>query len=225
MEVKICGLCRPEDATVAAEAGADYVGVVLTPGLRRSQSLERAEKILGAAAGAKRVGVFVNSTVEELAGAGARLGLDVLQLHGTEPPELLLELRGAGPWRLWKAIRPRSREEFLAGVDAYGGVADALVVDGWSDKAAGGAGARFPWEEVAAARGAVPAEVRLVVAGGLHPGNVAEAVARLAPDVVDVSSGVERVVGEKAPELVREFVAAARAAAGEGASDGRPGAG
>jgi phosphoribosylanthranilate isomerase len=214
VEIKICGLCRPEDAAWAAEAGADYLGVVLAPGGRRSRSLEEAASIFGAAPDARRVGVFVDAGVDEVVAAARRLGLAVVQLHGGEAPRVAAELRAAGGWQVWKAIRPRDRSEFLAGVEAYGAVVDAILVDGWSAAAPGGTGARFPWDEVAAARSSVPPGLRLFVAGGLDPANVAEAVARLAPDGVDVSSGVEAVVGEKAPEKVRAFIAAARKAAG-----------
>lgn len=213
VEIKICGLCRPEDAALAAEAGADYLGVVLAPGGRRSRSMEEAAAIFGAAPDVRRVGVFVDAVVDEVVAAARRLGLSVVQLHGGEAPQVAAELRAAGEWQVWKAIRPRDRSEFLAGVEAYGAVVDAVLVDGWSAAAPGGTGARFPWDEVAAVRSSVPAGLRFFVAGGLEPGNVAEVVARLAPDGVDVSSGVEAVVGEKAPEKVRAFVAAAREAA------------
>lgn len=210
--VKICGVCRPEDARTAVEAGADYVGVVLAPGGGRSQSLERARELFDAVGdAARRVGVFVDTDAAEIQVAARRLGLDVLQLHGGEPPELVESLRRAGPWRVWKAIRPRSGAEFAAAVERYAGHVDGIVVDGWSSRAPGGTGERFPWREVAEHRGTVPAGVLLVVAGGLDPENVARAVALLRPDVVDVSSGVEAAVGAKDTARVAAFAAAARA--------------
>ncbi|HEX7050975.1 MAG TPA: phosphoribosylanthranilate isomerase [Longimicrobiales bacterium] len=211
--VKICGLCRPEDAGVAEAAGADYIGVILAPGGPRSQPIEAAAAIYAAAPGLKRVGVFVDASPETMASAARRLGLDVLQLHGAEDPRTVAALAADVGREVWKAVRPRDRAEFLAAVDRYGPVADALLLDGWSERGAGGTGTRFPWDEVAAVRDRVPAGLRLVAAGGLHPGNVTEAVARLSPDIVDVSSGVERRVGEKAPERVRAFVAAVRGVA------------
>ncbi|HEX7091459.1 MAG TPA: indole-3-glycerol phosphate synthase TrpC [Longimicrobiales bacterium] len=210
VEVKICGLCRPEDARAAVEAGADYVGVVLAPGGPRSQTVASAKAIFQAAAGARRVGVFVDASTEEAASAARALGLAVLQLHGSEPPEQVAALAAAGPWQVWKAVRPRRREDVAAAVDAYGGVAAALLLDGWHPTRAGGTGTTFPWDDVAPARGLVPRGVRLVVAGGLTADNVAAAVGRLAPDVVDVSSGVESRPGVKSAERVRDFVAAAR---------------
>src|SRR5690606_5025241 len=87
LAVKICGVCSVADAEAAVRAGADYVGVVLAPGFRRSRTEESAAAILAAAAGASRVGVFVDAALEEMVGAARRLELDVLQLHGSEPPE------------------------------------------------------------------------------------------------------------------------------------------
>ncbi|MBI4409908.1 MAG: N-(5'-phosphoribosyl)anthranilate isomerase [Gemmatimonadetes bacterium] len=211
-EVKICGVCRAEDAALAVAAGADYVGVVLSSGTPRARSLRQAVAIYAAASGLRRAGVFVNAAFEELCEAADRLRLDVLQLHGSEPPELVEAVRKAGPWSVWKAVRPRGRAEFLAALDMYHGAADAVLVDGFSARAPGGAGVRFRWELVARARSHVPAGLRFVIAGGLTPLNVGEAVRRLQPDVVDVSSGVEARVGEKSAELVHAFVAAARVA-------------
>lgn len=210
MEVKICGLCRPEDAETAAEAGADYLGVVLAPGGRRSQAVDDAAEIYAAGGETPRVGVFVDPARGDVVDAADALELDVIQLHGSEPVEEIDALRRAGDWRIWKAIRPRSRAEFLQGVEAYADVADGLLVDGWSRRGAGGTGSPFPWREIVAVRDAVPLGTLLVVAGGLTPDNVADAVTRLAPDVVDVSSGVEREVGEKDPERVRAFIDGAR---------------
>ncbi|MBI4544801.1 MAG: phosphoribosylanthranilate isomerase [Gemmatimonadetes bacterium] len=225
MEVKICGLCRPGDAAAAVAAGADYLGVILSPGRPRSRSLDEAAQVLAAGGAARRVGVFVNEGAEEIRLIAERLGLAVLQLHGAEPPDALSRLREPGAWEVWKAVRPRSGGEFLAALDAYGAVSDGLLLDGWHARAPGGAGARFPWTEVARLRDRLPPGMRLVVAGGLTAANVAAAVSLLLPDVVDVSSGVERQVGQKEPELMRAFVAAARAAAGSGAAGRATGAG
>jgi phosphoribosylanthranilate isomerase len=209
MEVKICGVCRPEDAAVVAAAGADYLGVILAPGTVRSRTLEEAAAIFAAAPGCARVGVFVDSPPALLREFAERLQLDVVQLHGDESPAESDALRD-GSWRVWKAIRPRNSGEFLAGVEAYGTMADALLLDGWSGTAPGGTGARFPWDEIATVRDRIPAGLRLVVAGGLHAENLAAAVDRLGPDVVDVSSGVESASGVKDEDRVRAFVGAAR---------------
>lgn len=217
--VKICGVCRPEDAALVAAAGADYLGVILAPGSRRSRTLAEAAAIFAAAPGCRRVGVFVDAPAVEMLEAARALSLDVLQLHGAEGADVIAHLRAGWTGELWKAIRPRGQGEVLDAVIAYGDLADGLLLDGWSAGAAGGTGARFPWDEVAAVRERIPERLRLIVAGGLAPESVAEAVLRFTPAVVDVSSGVERVVGEKDPERIRAFVAAARGNTVEGDQD------
>jgi phosphoribosylanthranilate isomerase len=207
--LKVCGITRRADAEAAARAGAAFLGVVLAPGGKRTVAAEDAGALLGGLP-VRRVGVFVDAPAEELRRAADLAGLDVLQLHGDEPPELLRELRAEGRWTVWKALRPRDAAEFRAGVERYAGVADALLLDGFSARAHGGTGTAFPWEEVAALRGVVPAGLPLVVAGGMRADNVARAVALLRPDVVDVSSGVESAPGIKDRTAIETFAAALR---------------
>lgn len=207
-EVKICGLMRREDAETAVAAGAAYLGAILAPGFRRTVTPEAASAIFDGLS-AQRVGVFVGSSRDDVLAAARSAGLDVLQLHGDESPELAAELRSLG-FTVWKAVRPRTGEEFEAAAARYAGSVDALLVDGFDPAAAGGTGTAFPWREVAARLAGLPEGVALVAAGGLNPANVAEAARTLRPDVVDVSSGVERTLGEKDPEAVRGFVAAVR---------------
>lgn len=209
--VKICGLCRPGDAAVAADAGANYVGVILAPGRTRSRSWEEAADIYAAAPAVVRVGVFVDADETTLLDAAERLELHVLQLHGTENMETAAAVRGRG-LGVWKAIRPRDADEFRAGVERWSGAADALLVDGWNAHAEGGTGTRFDWDTVASLRDLVPPTLGLVMAGGLAPGNVGGGIARVRPDIVDVSSGVEHAPGEKDPARVRAFIAAVRGA-------------
>ncbi len=212
MRVKICGVCRPGDAAAAVAAGADYVGVILAPGRARTQSLSQAAAIWSAAPQAMRVGVFVDAAPAELAATARELGLHVLQLHGEEDAALVQAVRAAGQWRVWKAVRPRSGGEFARAAEYWAPLVDGLLVDGWSAEAAGGTGVAFGWDAVAGLRDLVPDNIEFVVAGGLNPGNVAQAVARLAPDTVDVSSGVESERGIKSAERVQAFVQAARSA-------------
>ncbi len=211
-KVKICGLCRPEDAAHAVAAGATHVGVVLVPGSRRGQEVERAAEIYAAATGAVRVGVFADEDPDRLVELGEVLGLDVLQLHGDESPGTARRVRDGGPWAVWKAIRPRNRAEYDAGVISFAAAADGVLVDGFSAGARGGTGARAPWSELAGAGEAVPEGLILILAGGLTPANVAEAVARVRPALVDVSSGVESELCRKDPGRVERFIVAARQA-------------
>lgn len=206
--VKVCGLTRPEDAVLAAEAGADYGGVILAPNYRRSVTASAACVIFSAFPG-RRVGVFVDAEEDALFAAAAEAGLDVVQLHGTEPPEVAGRVRECG-YEVWKAVRVRTADDVRDALRRYAGAVDALLLDGYDPAAAGGTGTRFDWMQIAALRGEVPEGMRLVAAGGLRPDNVAEAVRTLRPDAVDVSSGVESAPGIKDPAAVRAFVRAVR---------------
>lgn len=210
--VKVCGLTRAEDAETAVGAGARYLGAILAPGGKRTVTPEAAAVIFGDLS-ARRVGVFVNAGADELRRAAAIAGLDVLQLHGDEPPELAAALSDEG-YTVWKAVRPRDGDEFAAAAVRYLGAVDALLLDGYSADARGGTGTSFPWREVAERLSAVPPGTALVAAGGLRPDNVAEAATILRPSVVDVSSGVESAPGIKDPAAVRAFAAAVRALEG-----------
>jgi phosphoribosylanthranilate isomerase len=219
MQVKICGLCRAQDADMVARAGADYAGVVLAPGSARSQGVESAGEIYASAGNIRRAGVFVDADLTWAESVARQLGLHILQLHGREAADHVSALRDAGEWRVWKALRPRSRSEFIDQVARYATVAHGILLDGYSAHAAGGSGTAFPWEDVARARDRFPAHVDLIVAGGLNAANVERVIELLAPDIVDVSSGVEESRGIKSESRVRAFIAAARASAAAGSSN------
>lgn len=208
-QVKVCGLTTHDDAAVAAGAGAAYLGVILAPGFRRSVTPDAARIILGGLP-ARRVGVFVDADEQTLRSTAQAAGVDVLQLHGDESPELAGRMRAAG-WEVWKAVRARGADDFSHAVRRYGGHVDALLLDGYSPDSHGGTGTRFPWDEVAARLHELPSGLRLIAAGGLRPENVARAVRILRPHAVDVSSGVERAPGEKDPRAVHDFVQAVHA--------------
>jgi phosphoribosylanthranilate isomerase len=205
-EVKVCGLMRHEDAAVAVEAGARWLGVILAPGFRRSVTADDA-RVIFQSLPAQRVGVFVDADELILRSVAESAGLDVLQLHGDESPDFAARMRAAG-WEVWKAVRARDADDFSAAAARYAGSVDALLVDGYSPHTHGGAGVRFPWEAVAERRGELSQGTRLIAAGGLRPDNVADAVRILRPHAVDVSSGVESAPGRKDPQAVREFVRA-----------------
>ena len=207
--VKICGLVRADDARQARAAGADLVGAILTEGFRRSIPPDTARQFteLG---GPPLVAVLVNESAGSASAIARTAGASVLQLHGDESPQRLAELRGEGEWNLWKALRPRSADDLCRGIERYAEGADALLLDGWSPKARGGSGTRVSWKLVEEERDGLPPGVLLILAGGLTPENVGEAVERLKPDVVDVSSGVEASVGRKDPGRMERFVQAAR---------------
>lgn len=203
VRVKICGLCRPEDARVAAEAGADLLGVVFAAGPRRQDAASARRIWEGQGAG--RAGVFADADESEVLRVADVLACSVIQLHGSESPEACERIRAAGPWAVWKAIRVRG-DELSAQVRRYAAVADAVLVEAFDAGGLGGTGAPLPRAALARARAAWPQGLALVVAGGLAPENVAAVARAFDPDVVDVSSGVEAQVGAKDPERVRAFV-------------------
>jgi len=207
VRVKICGIREPAHAAAAADAGADYVGVVFALKLRRVTPSE-ASAVLEAAVGqVVGVGVFVDASIDTVLAYRDAAGFGVAQLHGAEPPDICETLRTEG-LGVWKAVRPGSREELAALYDRYAGVADGLLIEGFSPRAPGGTGTSFPHEWVDAVRADAGPEI--VLAGGLDPGNVARAIETVAPDVVDVSSGVESEPGVKSVALIRGFVEAAK---------------
>lgn len=213
--VKICGLTRPEDARHAEASGAAFLGAILASG-PRLLTPERAREVLGTRRdGVQRVAVFGDQSPDALLTLADAIDLDVLQLHGARTPEVVHQLRQRSGRTVWPVMRMASStmpDEAVALADAAGHlVLDALVVG-----QLGGTGVALDWaglaNGVAALRRSVPA-VRIILAGGLRPSNVAEAIRLLSPDVVDVSSGVEAAPGLKDGALVQQFVAAAHGAA------------
>jgi phosphoribosylanthranilate isomerase len=206
--VKICGLTRAVDARGAVEAGADYVGVVLSAGFGRSVTAEAAARVLKGVE-LPRVAVVVDEAPEAVARAARAVRASVVQLHGSEDLGTVEALRRLGDWVIWKAVRARTADDVARAVGAFSGAVDGFLIEGWREGVIGGAGVRVA---VAArtVRSAIPRERTFVLAGGLTPDNVSDAVARFSPEVVDVSSGVERGPGIKDPLLVRDFVHAAQ---------------
>jgi phosphoribosylanthranilate isomerase len=207
--VKICGITRPEDAVAARELGADYLGMILSQGFPRSVLPDEAVDI-GLVAEAPLVAVLVDESLDEAERIAGLSGASVIQLHGAEDGEYAEELRRRGMWAIWKAVRVRSPEDVTRAAEAMGASVDGLLLDGWHPDRPGGSGSSFSWEDVGVVRNHLPADLKVIVAGGLTPENVADAVHALRPDVVDVSSGVELNVRRKDPELIRAFVRNAR---------------
>jgi phosphoribosylanthranilate isomerase len=210
--VKVCGLMQREDARHAANAGADYLGAILSAGFSRSVAAATARGFTGPE-GPPLVAVLVNESVAAAASTADASGASVIQLHGDETPGMVDDLRGSGEWKVWKAVRPRSVDELRRAMERYAEHVDALLLDGWHPTARGGSGTRVSWDLVEAVREELPEGVVLVLAGGLTPENVGEAVRRLRPDIVDVVSGVEAQVGRKDPGRVERFIQATRGAA------------
>jgi phosphoribosylanthranilate isomerase len=214
LAVKICGITDPEAFDAAAEAGADMIGFVFYPPSPRALTPEAAAALsLRRPGGPLRVGLFVDPTDEALAGTLAAVPLDVLQLQGNETPERVSTIRARFGVSVMKAMGVATRADVAEAVVRFGAVADRLLFDakpppaGTPGALPGGNATAFDWWIMQGA--AVP--VPWLLAGGLTPGNVAEAIRASGAKGVDVSSGVERARGVKDPVLIRAFVAAARA--------------
>ena len=202
VKVKVCGITNLGDARVAADAGADAIGLVFAESPRRV-SVERAKEIAAALPqDVLKVGVFVDAGPEEVLRIAREVGLDYAQLHGDEPPEAVAQIRGSGVG-VMKALRVRNAKA-LAVIEQYG--ADLFLLDAWSAKARGGTGVRFDWELAKTLIG----RDNIVVSGGLDPENVREAIEYFEPYGVDASSSLEERPGKKSGERVRRFVGAAK---------------
>ena len=193
--VKICGICDVEAAQAAAGAGADLLGFHFCSSLRRVTPEEARATVDGLERRPGIVGVFIDQDAEEVRQVADFVGLDYVQLHGSEPAGY------AAPRPVIKALKVRDGE-----VPDAEGWPDPLLLDSWSPDSRGGTGRSWNWD---AARELL-ARRRVIMAGGLNPGNVGDVVVRYRPHGVDVSSGVESAPRVKDPELVRAFVEAAR---------------
>jgi phosphoribosylanthranilate isomerase len=201
-------MTRPQDAAIAGEIGVSYVGVVFADGPRRVTPTQGRAILDAAGRGVKRVGVFGTNSPEEIGRASDEARLDVVQLHSDPTAAHVRAVRKSFNGEVWAAIRiagvhipPESESLFTT--------ADAIVLDARSELSLGGTGEALSWNDLAVDLARDRGSAAVVLAGGLKPANVASAVRALAPDVVDVSSGVESSPGVKDPWLMREFYAAA----------------
>lgn len=203
MYVKICGLREPEHATLAASLGADAIGVVMAKGSPRDASSGEARAVLAAARaeapGIDTVLVVSGIPAGEAAELAAELGFDVLQLHGDYSAAEVAAARDRLP-RVWRATSLRADPELRAG--DFG--EERLLVDG----SIAGSGERWDLSGIAAH----DLGPEWILAGGLSPGTVGEAIRVAGPWGVDVSSGVESSRGHKDPGLIRDFITRAKAA-------------
>ncbi|UQA55205.1 phosphoribosylanthranilate isomerase [Polyangium aurulentum] len=202
LRVKICGITRVIDAVLAADAGADMIGLNFVEGSPRRVDLRAAREIAERVRGqVELVGVVADEDEARLVELQRDVGLDWLQLHGDEPPERVRRLLP----RAFKAVRVGSAEDASLAM-AYPG--EILLVDARVEGQLGGTGVRVDpalVQPLAATR-------RVMLAGGLKPGNVADAVRAVGPWGVDTASGVESAPGIKDPDRVAAFIAAAREA-------------
>jgi len=210
LKIKVCGLATPDDARACVEAGVDWVGLNFHPGSIRCVEPSQASEIRAALDGrAEAVGLFVDRRPADAIAIARAVGLDLIQLHGSEPPEDLPHFAGL---RVIKAFRVgdlasiATIHRFLEAAERLGHPPYAILVDAFVAGMAGGTGVAIGDDLLSE----MPSHPRLILAGGLTPKNVAERLTRIRPWMVDVASGVESAPGQKCPERIGAFVAAAR---------------
>jgi phosphoribosylanthranilate isomerase len=212
LTVKICGLSTAEALDVALDAGADMVGFVFFPPSPRNVSFDTARALSGRINGrAKKVALTVDADDAQMERIVDVLRPDLLQLHGREPPARVAWLKKRFGLPVMKAVAIETKSD-LAAIGAYTQVADRLLFDARAPREAtrpGGLGKHFDWHLLEKLDPGVP----FMLSGGLEAGNVGEALRITGATGVDVSSGVERVPGEKDPDKIRAFIRAARQAA------------
>ena len=212
VRVKICGLRSMSEIDTAAQAGAAYVGFVFFPKSPRHIQLDEAATLAAAAPiGLCKVALTVNASDDELDAITTAVPLDMLQLHGKESPERVAEVKSRYGLPVMKAIGVADEAD-LAQIDIYYAVADQLLIDAKPPKNAelpGGNGLAFDWRLLA---GRKYWQRPWMLAGGLTPDNVAEAIRMTGASQVDVSSGVESAPGQKDGALIDSFTRSALAA-------------
>jgi len=221
--VKICGITNLEDALVAVDAGADAVGFVFYEKSPRFVPVEKAREIVEQLPKTiEKVGVFAGDSIEHAVEIGSYARFDALQVYlltyrkPAEERELATRAMGSGlkmylalPMSVFLGEGSRNIAGFAT--ERPAGVLDTLFLDSGGSERPGGTGEKFDWQESASTVRELSLHQKVVIAGGLHPANVSDAIELLRPWGVDVASGVEARPGRKDPDKVRDFVRAARA--------------
>ncbi len=199
-KVKICGIKNLNDAIFAVDYGADAIGFVFAKSIRKI-SKEKARAIVRKLPPfVTTVGLFVNETAEDMEATCRFCGLDAIQLHGNEPPDIINKLKD---FKIIKAFRIQNEKD-ITQIKKY--KPNAILLDGYSENQMGGTGISFDWKIAKKLKISIP----VIVAGGLTHLNVAQAIKIVKPYGVDVSSGVETKPGQKDKRLIRKFIDAVR---------------
>ncbi len=208
---KVCGLTRVQDVDAAVRAGVDAIGLVFYPPSPRAVTIAQAQILAQQISPfVQIVGLFVDASIDEIQTVLRSVPLDLLQLHGDETPEQCQQIAQATNRRFIKALQVKPDMDLLAEIARYQAVgASGILLDAWHPDLKGGTGHAFDWRRWPAA------QIPLILAGGLTPQNVREAIAQTAPYAVDVSGGVEEIdpqtgkarKGCKDAQLIQQFLA------------------
>jgi phosphoribosylanthranilate isomerase len=218
--IKICGVTSVSDATLVANAGADAIGLNFYGKSSRCISLEMAKQI-ASETDLIRVGVFVNQPASEMSEAWDAAGLWYAQIHGDETPEMLKPISDMDIITVRRIssnendVLGKLQRDMLHFTSVIGWMPQGMLVDAASPDVYGGTGTAANWHLLEGYEQALGPGARLILAGGLTPDNVAEAIRIVRPAAGDVASGVESAPGKKDPAKVRDFIQAARAAFGD----------
>ena len=201
-KVKICGLTEPNSLTAAIEAGADFIGLVFYPPSPRHVEIEVAKYLTNFIPdNVEAVGLFVNPDDETLTNTLNDVPLTMIQLHGDETPARVQEVKNKFNLPVMKAISVSSNDD-LTNISAYEDSADWILFDAKGEDLPGGNGTAFDWNILKDYTGSKP----WMLAGGITPANLSEALQILSPDALDVSSGVEGAKGIKDNDKIRSFI-------------------
>lgn len=199
---KICGITRSQDVQAAVDAGTDAIGLVFFPPSPRHVSIIQAQALLQhIPAYVQVVGLFVNATADQIKSVLDSVALDVLQLHGDETPEQCQEIARQCKRRWYKAIQVKPELDVVEKVQRYQAAgASAVLLDAWHPELKGGTGHQFDWSKFP------KLDIPLILAGGLTPENVVDAIQTTQAFAVDVSGGVEAAKGIKDKQLIERFM-------------------
>jgi phosphoribosylanthranilate isomerase len=221
-KIKICGITRVEDAKAAVDAGADAIGLNFYPGSKRYLRPDSVTSVVTAIPErVAKIGVFVNPTLAELHEVfvkftEAEAKLDWLQIHGVDHPDAFVDFKKLGLPILqafrWGRDDANQIDDYLSRCASLQCSPRAMLIDAYKVNEHGGTGQTVDWPAVAQWRESASMAAPLVLAGGLTPTNVAEAIQIVHPDAVDTASGVETSPGQKDARLMREFIDKARRA-------------
>ena len=200
--VKICGITRTQDIKSVVDAGADAIGFVFFPPSPRNVSVELAQELVKyVPAYVQTVGLFVNASSDEILEVLKTVSLDVIQFHGDETPEQCQKIAKLTGRRWYKAIQVKPDLDVISTIKQYQQVgASAMLLDAWHPELKGGTGHSFDWSQFP------QLDIPLILAGGLKPENIENAIKTTKAYAVDVSGGVESAKGIKDQQLIEKFM-------------------